>query len=308
MAEDLYQILGVPRTASQEEIRKAYRQLAKKYHPDFNPGNKEAEEKFKKITQAYEILGDPEKRAKYDRGEIDETGQERPRQRFWREYAEAGGPHRYETPPEFEEFFDLDEILGGLFGMGGRARGPRPRRGRDVHDRLEVDFLEAARGATKKVTTPDGRTLTVVIPAGIESGRILRLRGEGEPGVHGGPPGDALIEVVVRPHPFFERRGDDVWVKLPISIDEAVLGAKVEVPTIDGKVRLTIPAGTSGGRRFRLRGRGITNPVTGHRGDQIVEVQIVLPPTIDPELRGFMEKWRERHAYDPRREMMREAA
>jgi len=308
VAEDLYQILGVPRTASQEEIRKAYRQLAKKYHPDFNPGNREAEEKFKKISQAYEILGDPEKRAKYDRGEIDETGQERPPHRFWREYAEAGGPHRYEAAPEFEEFFDLDEILGGLFGWGARARGPGPRRGRDLHHRLEVDFLEAARGATKKVVTPDGRTLTVVIPAGIESSRILRLRGEGEPGVYGGPPGDALVEVVVRPHPYFERRGDDVWLRLPITIDEAVLGAKVEVPTIDGRVRLTIPAGTSSGRRFRLRGRGITNPVTGRRGDQIVEVQIVLPPTVDSELRAFVEKWREHHAYDPRRELMREAA
>ena len=307
MAEDLYANLGVPRTASQEEIRKAYRELAKKYHPDFNPGNREAEEKFKKISQAYEILGDPDKRARYDRGEIDEAGQERPQPRYWREYAEAGGPHRYESAAGFEDLFDLDEILGSIFG-GAERRGPRPRRGRDRHYRLEVDFLEGARGATKRVTTPEGRPLTVVIPAGIESGRVLRLRGEGEPGVHGGPPGDALIEVVVRPHPVFERRGDDVWVRLPITLDEAVLGAKVEVPTVEGRVRLTIPKGTSSGRRFRLRGKGLPNPLTGRRGDQYVEVQIVLPARIDPELEELARRWRERHAHDPRRELLREVA
>jgi len=307
LAEDLYHVLGVSRTASQEEIRRAYRELAKKYHPDFNPGDREAEERFKKISRAYEILGDSEKRARYDRGEIDETGQERPQPRFWREYAEAGGPHRYESTAGFEDLFDLDEILGGLFG-GARARGPRPRRGRDVHYRLEVDFLEAARGATRRVVTPDGRGLTVVIPAGIESGRVLRLAGEGEPGVHGGPPGDALVEVVVRPHPVFERRGDDVWVRLPITLDEAVLGAKVEVPTVEGRVRLTIPRGTSSGRRFRLRGKGLRNPVTGRRGDQYVEVHIVLPERVDPELEDFVRRWRETHAYDPRRGLLREVA
>ena len=300
MAEDLYAVLGVPRGASQEEIRKAYRALAKKYHPDFNPGDKAAEERFKKISQAYEILGDPEKRAKYDRGEIDETGAERPQARFYREYAEAGA-HRYEPGFGAADFFDLEDLFGDLFGrMRGARAERRPRRGPDIHYHLVVDFLDAARGATRRVTTPDGRSLEVAIPPGTATGDVLRLRGQGAPGPEGGPPGDALVEITVRPHPLFRREGRDIHLRLPITLDEAVLGAKVEVPTIDGPVRLTIPRGSSSGRRLRLRGRGIRDPRTGQRGDQYVELEIVLPEEIDSELEAFMRRWREHHRYDPR--------
>lgn len=308
MAEDLYSVLGVPRGASQEEIRKAYRRLAKELHPDFNPGDKTAEERFKKVSAAYEILGDPEKRARYDRGEIDETGAEKPQHRFYREYADTGAGERYHSTAGFEDFVDLDDILGGIFGRMGRGRGRAgPMRGPDVRYHLVVDFLDAACGAHRRVTLPDGGTLEVDIPAGIDSGQVLRLKGKGGPGIQGGPPGDALVEIEVRPHPVFERDGDDIRVKVPISLDEAVLGGRIEVPTIHGRVAMTVPKGTSSGRIMRLRGKGIHNALTGRTGDQYVELQIALPEKIDPELETLVREWREKHAYDPRRKL-REAA
>ncbi len=300
MAEDLYAVLGVPRSASQEEIRKAYRKLAKELHPDFNPGDKSAEEKFKKVSAAYEILGDPEKRARYDRGEIDETGAEKPQQRYYRDFAETGAGERYHTGRGFEDFADLGDIFSDLFGRRAGRRRAGPMRGPDLHYHLVVDFLDAARGGTRRVVLPDGSTLDVTIPAGIESGQVIRLRGKGAPGYEGGPPGDALVEIEVRPHPLFTREGNDIRVTLPITIDEAVLGGKVEVPTIDGPVRMTIPKGASSGRVLRLRGKGVRDPRTGKRGDQYVRLEIALPDRIDAELEEFMRRWRQKHAYDPR--------
>ncbi len=302
MAEDLYAVLGVDRGASQEEIRKAYRRLAKELHPDFNPGDRKAEERFKKVSAAYEILGDPEKRARYDRGEIDETGAEKPQQRYYRDFAETGAGERYHTGRGFEDFADLGDIFSELFGRGGRARAG-PMRGPDLRYHLVIDFLDAVRGGTRRVVLPDGSALDVRIPAGIESGQVIRLRGKGAPGLEGGPPGDALVEVEVRPHPVFTREGSDIRITLPIAIDEAVLGGKVEVPTVDGPVRMTIPRGASSGRVLRLRGKGVRDPRTGRRGDQYVRLEIVLPETIDSELEDFMRRWRERHAYDPRRRL-----
>ncbi len=299
MAEDLYAVLGVARGASQDEIRKAYRRLAKELHPDFNPGDRAAEEKFKKISAAYEILGDPEKRARYDRGEIDETGAEKPRYRTYRDFADSGAGERYHTGRGFEDFADLGDIFSELFGGGARRRAG-PTRGADVRYHLVVDFLDAVRGATRRVVLPDGSALDVTIPAGIESGQVIRLRGKGAPGFEGGPPGDALVEIEVRPHPLFTREGNDIRVTLPITVDEAVLGGKVEVPTVDGPVRMTIPRGASSGRVLRLRGKGVRDPRTGKRGDQYVRLEIVLPEKIDPELESFMRRWRESHAYDPR--------
>jgi len=302
VAEDLYAVLGVDRGASQEEIRKAYRRLAKELHPDFNPGDRKAEERFKKVSAAYEILGDPEKRARYDRGEIDETGAEKPQQRYYRDFAETGAGERYHTGRGFEDFADLGDIFSELFGRGGRARAG-PMRGPDLRYHLVIDFLDAVRGGTRRVVLPDGSALDVRIPAGIESGQVIRLRGKGAPGLEGGPPGDALVEVEVRPHPVFTREGSDIRITLPIAIDEAVLGGKVEVPTVDGPVRMTIPRGASSGRVLRLRGKGVRDPRTGRRGDQYVRLEIVLPETIDSELEDFMRRWRERHAYDPRRRL-----
>ncbi len=299
MAEDLYAVLGVDRGASQEEIRKAYRRLAKELHPDFNPGDRTAEERFKKVSAAYEILGDPEKRARYDRGEIDETGAEKPQYRHYRDFAETGAGERYHTGRGFEDFADLGDIFSELFGRTARRRAG-PMRGPDLRYHLVVDFLDAVRGGRRRVVLPDGSALDVTIPAGIESGQVIRLRGKGAPGFEGGPPGDALVEIEVRPHPLFTREGDDIRVTLPITLDEAVLGGKVEVPTIDGPVRMTIPRGASSGRVLRLRGKGVPDPRTGRRGDQYVRLEIVLPEQIDSELETFMRRWRENHAYDPR--------
>ena len=305
MADDLYEVLGVAKDASQDDIRKAYRRLAKELHPDLNPGNKQAEARFKEVGAAYDILGEPEKRARYDCGEIDASGAERPPQGFYREHADAGDRHAYYSTAGFEDFDDVSDIFADLFGRqartGAGARAVRMR-GPDVQYRMEVDFLEAVNGAKKRVTMPDGNSLDITIPVGVRDGQVLRLKGKGGPGIGGGPPGDALVEIAVRPHPLFERQGNDIVVELPIGVDEAVLGAKVEVPTISGRVRVNVPKGASSGQTLRLKGKGV-KAGAGRAGDQLVRLRIVLPHTIDPDLAEFMRRWREGHAYDPRAEM-----
>ncbi len=291
MTQDLYAILGLKRGASDDDIRQAYRKLAKQYHPDRNPGDKRAEEMFKKISGAFAILGNPEKRKRYDAGEIDASGNERAAGYYYRDYS---GPPRGGSDP----FGDYSDLFGDLFGRG--TGGRFSMRGMDFRYTLEIDFLEAAKGLKKRIRLPEGDELDVSVPAGVDTGHILKLRGKGEPGVGGGPPGDALIELRIRPHPVFERQGDDILMELPVTIDEAVLGAKVEVPTIDGRVTLSIPKGASSGQVLRLRGKGIKNAQTKATGDQLVKVKIVMPSMIDPELEAFMARWRESHAYDPR--------
>lgn len=298
MAEDPYAALGVAKDASQDDIRRAYKKIAKTSHPDLNPGDPKAAERFKVAAGAYELLKDPEKRARFDRGEIDASGQETPERRFYREYAE-GPEATYHTSRGFDDFGDLGDVFGDLFGQ--RARGRRAEgfvaRGPDRHYTLEVGFLEAAKGATRRITLPDGAMLDVKIPEGLADGQVLRLRGKGGAGLGGGPPGDALVTVGVAPHPVFAREGNDILVELPISLDEAVLGGKVEVPTIGGRVAVSVPKGASTGRVLRLRGRGVKG------GDQLVTLRIVMPAEIDEELAAFMRGWRERHAYDPRKDM-----
>ncbi|RIA56832.1 DnaJ C-terminal domain-containing protein [Dichotomicrobium thermohalophilum] len=302
MATDLYSELGVSRNASDEEIRKAYRSLAKEHHPDLHPGDKQAEDKFKRISAAFAILGDPEKRRRYDAGEIDETGQERAAHQYYREYADGTEGFRYHSRGGFEDFGD---IFGDIFGRAGRGRaGEFHMAGMDYRYHLEIDFLEAALGTKKRVTLPEGGTLDINVPAGVTDGQVLRLRGKGEPGVGRGQPGDALIELSIRSHPIFQRDGDDIIVEVPLSIDEAVLGAKVQVPTIHGTVALNIPKGTSGGQTFRLRGKGIENARTKHKGDQHVRTRLVLPSQPDPELEKAMQQWRDAKGgtsgFDPR--------
>src|SRR5581483_7260302 len=260
MADDPYSVLGVTKTATADEISKAYRKLAKKLHPDLNPGDKGAEEKFKKVTAAYDIIGDEKKRARYDKGEIDASGQERPEQRYYREYAGQEDAARYRSTAGFEDIGGFNDLFGDLFGRGGgRGRGGArfSMRGQDAQYRLEVDFLDAVRGTKTRITLPDGETLDVTIPAGVSDGQVLRLKGKGHPGFGEGEPGDALVEVSVKPHPVFKRDGDDIIVEVPITFDEAVLGGKVEVPTIGGRVFATIPAGSNTGQTLRLKGRGI---------------------------------------------------
>ncbi|HZP09294.1 DnaJ C-terminal domain-containing protein [Methyloceanibacter sp.] len=308
MADDPYSVLGVTKTATADEISKAYRKLAKKLHPDLNPGDKGAEEKFKKVTAAYDIIGDEKKRARYDKGEIDASGQERPEQRYYREYAGGEDAARYRSTAGFEDIGGFNDLFGDLFGRGGgRGRGGArfSMRGQDAQYRLEVDFLDAVRGTKTRITLPDGETLDVTIPAGVSDGQVLRLKGKGHPGFGEGEPGDALVEVSVKPHAVFKREGDDIIVEVPITFDEAVLGGKVEVPTIGGRVFATIPPGSNTGQTLRLKGRGIKSKST--TGDQLVKLNVVMPERIDEELKRFAEDWRKSHGYDPRRKLKEQA-
>ena len=297
-----YEILGVQKTDTANAIRAAYRKLAKKNHPDLNPGKPEAVERFKEISVAYDLLSDAEKRARYDRGEIDASGNEVPPQRpFYRDYADTEGARHYRGQTGFDPE-NLEDILAQAFGARG-AGGPGASgrggqhftaRGGDAHYTLTVGFLDAANGTSRRITLPEGKTLDVRIPAGTRDGHVLRLKGQGMPGFGGGAAGDALVEIVVAPHPLFRREGDDIIIELPVTIQEAVVGATLEVPTIKGKVRLTIPPTSGSGTRLRLRGRGI------HAGHQFVQLHVVLPPAEEPQLAEFLKSWEPAHPFNPR--------
>jgi DnaJ-class molecular chaperone len=295
MADDPYQVLGVSRTASEDEIRRRYRQLVKELHPDVNP-DQAAEERFKKVTVAFDILGDPEKKKAYDRGEIDAAGDPR-RPTGWAG-AGAGAGARWGAG---YSGFDSDDPFSDIFAGFRSAGRVRPMRGQDARYTIDLDFVEAAAGVRKRVTMPGGAALDLNVPSGVVEGQVLRLKGKGQPGFNGGQPGDALVEIRVRSHPVFKRSGDDLTCEFPLTIDEAVLGAKVEIPTLTGRVQLTIPPGTSSGRVFRLKGKGIVNATAGNTGDQLVTVRIVLPEKIDDSLADFLRTWRTSHGYDPGR-------
>jgi DnaJ-class molecular chaperone len=296
--KDPYQILGVARDADQDTIKKAFRKLAKKLHPDLNPGNKKVEQEFKEVNAAYDLLSDPQKRARFDRGEIDASGAERPERSFYRAYAEGGGNAKYREA-EFGEF-SAEDILSELFGRGRRNRQAARMRGEDVTYTLAVSFVDAANGAKKRVTLADGKTLDVTIPPGTEPGQTLRLKGQGMPGAGGGSAGDAYVEIQVEPHAFFTRKDSNVHLEVPVTLPEAVLGATLTVPTVDGKVSIKVPPGSNTGTTLRLKGRGIADRKSGQRGDQYVTLKIVLPERPDPELAEFLERWSATHGYDPR--------
>lgn len=307
MSDDPYTILGVARDASQDDIRKNYRRLAKKLHPDLNPGNREAEQKFKEVTAAYDLLSDPEKRARFDRGEIDASGAERARERYYRDFADTDdGSHRYTSDAGFADFAgfgdadDMEDVLSDLFRRGARGRTSRAR-GRDVRYRPGIYFLDAVNGGKKRLTLPDGAVLDVAIPPGTREGQVLRLRGKGEPGQSGAAAGDALVEVTIHPHPYFSRKGDDIHLDLPVSLSEAVLGAKVQVPTPDGPVSMKVPKGANTGIVLRLKGKGVPRR-TGGRGDEYATLRVMLPPKPDPDLEAFVAKW-PGSTYNPRRFM-----
>ena len=299
MAADPYQTLGVKKDASQDAIQKAYRRLAKKLPPDLNPGNKQAEEKFKEVSAAYDLLGDPQKRARFDRGEIDASGAERPRQRYYRDFADAGADNPYASDAGFADFADAEDILSEIFGRQGR--GNIRTRGADARYHLALDFIDAINGGKQQLTLPDGSVLDVNIPPGTRDGQILRLRGKGRPGIGGGPPGDALIEIEVRPHRIFTRKGDDIHVELPISLREAVLGGKVSVPTPSGSVTMTVPKWSNTDTVLRLKGRGVPRP--GGGGDEYVTLKVMLPAKPDPELEKFVAQWQPATARNPREAM-----
>jgi DnaJ-class molecular chaperone len=293
-----YETLGVKPSASADDIKKAYRTLAKKLHPDLNP-DKRVEQQFKEVSAAYDLLSDPAKRARFDRGEIDASGAERPDRPFYRRYAEGREGAKYQDFG-LDEDSAIDDLFANLFRQKRHER-PMHLRGADVTYVAEVDFIEAALGAKKRLMLTDGKTLDVTIPPGTEDGQTLRLKGQGLPGTGGGPAGDAYIEVKVAPHPLFSRKGSDVYIELPITLPEAVLGATITAPTIDGPVSLKVPRDSNTGSTLRLKGKGIVDRSTGQRGDHYVRLKVVLPDRADPELTDFLEKWARRHPYTVRR-------
>jgi DnaJ-class molecular chaperone len=297
--KDPYEVLGVERTDSLEDIRKAYRNLAKKLHPDLNPGNKEAEARFKEVAGAYDILSDKEKRQRYDDGEIDASGAERPRQRFYRDYA-AESDNPYGNASGFADFAESDDILAEFLRQQAHARANA--HGPDVSYRLPVEFLDAVNGGTMRLALPQGGTLDVKIPPGIEDGQVLRLRGKGGPGRGKGEPGDALVEISIKPHRFFTREGDDIHVEIPVTLSEAVLGARINVPTPSGAVTMTVPKHANTGTVLRLRGKGVARRGGGH-GDEFVKLKVMLPDPPDPALDAFLASSEPGKTYDPRKDM-----
>ena len=308
--KDYYEILGVKRGASDDEIKKAYRQLARKFHPDLNPGDKSAEEQFKQLQQAYDVLSNAEDRKLYD-----EHGEN------WRAVkAGAGAP-----PPGWEgataqgsprgtggfDFNDFDfgsfrtsdeggfDIFEELFGGAGRGRGPRSDRGRDVEAQLELSLEEAHQGGRRTLQMQTGRTIDVNIPPGVRDGSTVRLAAQGGAGSNGSEAGDLYLHIRLRQHPIFQVNGDDLEVELPIAPWEAVLGAKVEAPTIDGRVEVTVPAGAKSGQRLRLRGQGL-NKRKGGRGDEYVRLKIVVPTEVSAEERRLFEELKRVSQFQPR--------
>lgn len=310
MDDDYYKILGVKRDASQAEIQRAYRELARKYHPDMNPDDEKAKERFQRVQEAYDVLGSADKRENYDR--------------YGSSFQSAGGGpgrggYNYQSAQPGGGFQDVD--FGDMFGqresegfadifrqfMGGRGEGRRrrPQRGADLHHEIEVPFQTAVTGGEVGVTLqrPGGKveTISVRIPAGIEDGKKIRLRGQGEP-APGGSPGDLLIKIRVASHPHFSRRGNDLEVSVPVSLGEAALGGKIDVPTPRGTISLTVPSGTSSGRRLRVKGHGV-RPAEGARGDLYAEIRIVLPKNLDEEAREKIREIDERFPTEPRADL-----
>lgn len=315
---DPYDILGVKRDADADAVKKAFRKLAKKFHPDQNKDDPKAKEKFAEANSAYEILGDEVKRGQFDRGEIDAEGKPKA-QGFggWNGFGgQAGGARGGRAGARGDEAFEFhfggggspfgggagaSDIFSELFGAaagGGRARTRQTPKGEDVTASVAVPLLEAVKGGKVQVFLPTGRTLEVSIPAGIEDGKSIRLRGQGHPSAYGGEPGDALVTVRIAPHPLFRVDGRDLRADLPVTLYEAVLGGKVDVPTLDGRVELTIPPHSNGGRTLRLRGKGMPGATPG---DLYVSLKIVLPEAPDAELEELMTRWKADKPYQPRK-------
>jgi DnaJ-class molecular chaperone len=285
---DPYETLGVAKTSTDQELQRAYRKLAKTLHPDLNPGNKDAEERFKQVAAAYDLLRDAEKRRRFDAGEIDAEGNERPQHRYYRDFAGGEDVRRYASDSGFSDYADEDDFFTDLLRRNAEARANRP--GGDLHYTLSITLADAVRGAERRLTLPSGETLDLKIPAGVVDGQILRLKGKGGPGRGTGARGAALIELTVEPDPRFQRDGDDLTIEVPITLRDAVLGGKIAVPTPTGSVTMTVPKGTDGGTRLRLKGQGVPRG-DGQRGDEYVRLHIVLPKPADPALEALVATW-----------------
>lgn len=302
---DPYETLGVKQTATDPEIKLAFKKLAKKYHPDLHPEDKQAENKFKDISTAYDLLKDKDKRRRFDAGEIDATGADTPPHPYYRDYAGPNSPGSHASQDGFSSNEELEEFLARAFGDShGTSYANIRTRGQDVGYSLQVPFMEAARGSIRKLQLPDGRTLKVKIPEGARDRQTLRLKGQGMPGYGGGPAGDAYIELHIEPDANFVRKDDNIHLDVPVTLKEAVLGASIQVPTISGPVTLKVPKGSNTGTRLRLKGKGIRNGKTGEMGSQFVTLRVMLPNAEEEELSAFLEAWQPRQPQNPRKEMM----
>ena len=291
-----YEVLGVKSDATQDEIKLAYRKLAKKHHPDLNPGSKTNEDRFKEISAAYELVGTPEQRAKFDNGDFDDLNeqaakqQRRPRGQY---YTHTQGADHARYSQAFEGMDD--DFLSSIFGSarGGRASFSIP--GEDLTFQMEIDFIESVMGAEKKFTLPNGKTLQSKIPAGITTGQKLRFQGQGAPGRGGAPSGDLYLEIIVKSSDQFKRVDKNIESTVPVNLAQALLGGELPVQTVDGNVLLKIPPHSNTGTRLRIRGKGVSSP-KGIRGDHIVELKVMLPEQPDPELDQFVKEWSSRNA------------
>jgi DnaJ-class molecular chaperone len=329
---DPYSVLGVPRSANDDDIKQAFRALAKRFHPDTPEGSSDKGRRFRDLSIAYEILGNQSKRRSYDRGEIDAHGNPRP---GYTPHPEAQTDEEGDvdtiTRPEktngadvngessaagfrgaFERAFGVgpaaekksrvEDLFAEFFGDRSSPRKrPEPGKGLDTHYDLVITFEEAALGGTRRVKLPDGKRFDVKVPAGVQDGQTIRLRAQGEPGLPGGPAGDALITIAIEPHPYFRREGRDIYLELPITLNEALHGAKVKVPTLQGTVTMAVPPGANAGQQLRLKGKGIPGQGLQPSGDEIVTLQIVLPDQADNNLSDIVKRWETAHPYDPRR-------
>ncbi|MET4805041.1 DnaJ C-terminal domain-containing protein [Limibacillus sp. MBR-115] len=304
--KDPYEALGVARSATDKEIKDAFKKLARKFHPDLHPGDKEAEGKFKEISAANDLLKDKEKRRRFDAGEIDASGAERPQERYYRDFADGPIYSAHAEQSGFASNEELEEFLARAFQDGtSGSRGAFKARGQDVRYELRVGFLDAVNGSKRNVTLPDGKTLQVTIPEGAENGQMLRLKGQGMPGFGGAAAGDAYVELHVQSHAFYNRKDDNIHVEVPVTLKEAILGARIEVPTIMGPVKLTVPKSANSGTTLRLRDKGIRNRKSGQRGHQFITLKVMLPGGEEPELTGFLETWEPRTQDDLRKEMLK---
>ncbi len=307
--ENPYKTLGVAKDASPEEIRNAYRALAKEHHPDLNPGNVAAEEKFKLVSAANDLLSDPERRAKFDRGEIDAAGHERAARPSYRDYAEGNDGRRYSRHDAQSSGWgreNIDDLFSSIFNRDHRATEEHDARVRDENYALTVEFLDSIIGGTRRLTLPDGRILDVKIPPGTTDGQVLRLRQQGRAERGGGPKGDALIKIHVMPHRYFRRDGQDINLELPVTLSEAVLGSSIQIPTPGGPVKMTLPPHSDSGTELRLRGRGVPSNNGKGAGNLYARLKIVIGP-LDAALAEFLQAWKPEIPFDPRKSMENEA-